>query len=82
MSREHAHPWRWLSRNWFILLVASFAIGLALGQLWFHRNVNPGPVVSAVVSVASFAALVVFVVVLAEASSRLPACTATSGIVG
>ncbi len=70
MLHERVQPLRWLRRNWFVVLVVSFAVALGLGQLWFHRAVAPGPAAAAVDAIGSLAALVVFAVLLLVVPSK------------
>jgi hypothetical protein len=74
VPRERTQPWRWFRRNLFVVLVASFAVALGLGQLWFHLEVRPGRVaatVAAVAAVASLVALLVFAVIVMLVPGRL-----------
>lgn len=57
MAQEHSQRGAWLVRNWFLVLVVSFAVLLGAIQFWVERAFHPPLLITGVVSVVSIAAL-------------------------
>ena len=64
MPLERSQLVRWLRRNWFLVVVLSFAMSLALVQAWVQWTFHPPLIVDGAVAIVALATLFVFVLVV------------------
>jgi len=74
MPPERSQLARWFRRNWFLVLVVSFAMVLGLGQMWLERAFHPPLLVlgaAATISVVALFGLVFIVLHLRQPLSDI-----------